>query len=251
MTEKSNEAGKDKEIEKIIARIQKLLAMAEDSSSPHEAAIAAGRAAKLLQKYNLDHADVILADIDQSDFTEECTDSWHRRQPRWVDILGLPVAHLHDCEVRNRPTQRRIYTEFLGIREDALVAIYVFEFLVGEINRLAKRYREDNDWYFSPPPSRSDMYDFRLGASRGVCDVLGQLLNEKREKDAETSSGRDLVVVKRALIKEKYGVNYREAEVDHRFSLAMHTGYKQGLKVQIREGVSYEDETAGQLSCSE
>ncbi len=43
----------------IIERVRKLLSMAVDTSSPHEAAIAASRARKLMDKHQIDLADLI------------------------------------------------------------------------------------------------------------------------------------------------------------------------------------------------
>ena len=240
----------DYDKDKIVSRIQKLLAMAKDSSSPHEAAIAAGRASKLLQKHNLTHAEVMLADIDYSSITEERSDMGYKKQPLWFDLLCMPVAHLHDCEVR--PARCRfdgkLYPQFLGVREDALVAIYVFEFLVGEINRLAKQYQKNNTWLFTPPPSRSDMYDFRIGASKGIRYVLRALLREKQSKDESSSDGKGLVVVKGALIKEKYNVEYDNCSRDVRESEHADAGLRAGLRVKVRQGVVRDDETSGVLA---
>ena len=69
------------QLDKIRARIQKLLAMAQDSSSPHEAAIAAERVQKLMAKFNLEMADVI---------AEELQDERARRA-----VLPIGMGQLH------------------------------------------------------------------------------------------------------------------------------------------------------------
>ena len=50
-------------LDSVLIRIQKLLNMASDTSSPEEAAIAASRATKLMSQYNVTMADVIANDI--------------------------------------------------------------------------------------------------------------------------------------------------------------------------------------------
>ena len=240
----------DQDKSKIISRIQKLLSMAKDNSSPQEAAIAAGRAAKLLQKHNLTHAEVMLADIDYSSITEERSDMGHKRQPLWFDFLCLPVARLHDCEVRSvwdRGLQK-MFPQFLGVREDALVAAYVFEFLVAEINRLAQRYSKDRARIYFSTPSRQNMYDFRMGASEGIRIVLARLLAEKQSTDENNSNGKGLVVMKGALIQEKYNVKYQKSNHSVRESRHAYAGLQAGLRVKVRQGVSYEDQVSGVLT---
>jgi len=56
--------------DKIVERVRKLLAMSEDTSSPHEAAIAAKRAAHLMQQYNIDNAAVLLNTLSDDDIVE-------------------------------------------------------------------------------------------------------------------------------------------------------------------------------------
>lgn len=85
---------------KIIDRIRKLLTMSKDSSSPNEAAIAAGRAAKLMQQYNLETAEVILSNITEDTITENSTNTKYSTFPSWASYLAIPVAHLNDCECR-------------------------------------------------------------------------------------------------------------------------------------------------------
>ena len=49
---------------KIMERIQNLLRMAEDTSSPNEAAIAARRAEALMRKHQLTQVDVMVKNLD-------------------------------------------------------------------------------------------------------------------------------------------------------------------------------------------
>ena len=85
---------------RVLERIRKMLALAENSgATPAEAATAAGMAAKTMAKYNLDHADVMLEQLEDDDIV--ATDSSRQQaMPQWMNSLCVPTAHLHDCEVR-------------------------------------------------------------------------------------------------------------------------------------------------------
>lgn len=55
-------------LEGVLRRIQKLLAIANDSrANPEEAAAAASMAHKIMQKYQIDHTEVIMAEINRGD----------------------------------------------------------------------------------------------------------------------------------------------------------------------------------------
>jgi hypothetical protein len=222
---------------KIVERIRKLLAMSEDQSSPEEAAIAAGRAAKLLQKYNLDRADIIIHQQDSVAMGTANTQTAYRNIPSWVSTLGVPVAELHDCNgiyTRIKVNQRyQKAIKYQGLEEDALVASYVFDYLIEEINRLAKAHKKR-----APQASRADLHAFRLGASEAICDMLNRMIREKAELEREYSNGTALVVAKKSLVEAKFGVQ-RTSHRKHTYSGSGYGhGYAAGAKVSIRSGLT-------------
>ena len=230
--------------QRLIERVRRLLAMAADTSSPHEAAIAASRAAKLMAKYNLDHAAVMLRDGIDDRITEERAPREHHRVPRWYSLLIIPVAHLYDCETRmqENPVTGRWYSEFLGLDQDALVAAYVLDYLVNEIERLALRHRQ------STGAGRKAMNDFRLGATHEIVSMLKRMEEGKRggesagapPDDAQPSDAQALMVVKRDLIREKYDVKYARTSYSYRRSESYEQGREAGAGVTIRSGVGRE-----------
>ncbi|MFN2288377.1 MAG: DUF2786 domain-containing protein [Chromatocurvus sp.] len=225
--------------QRLIERVRRLLAMAADTSSPHEAAIAASRAAKLMAKYNLDHAAVMLRDGIDDRITEEQAPREHHRVPRWYSLLIIPVAHLYDCETRmqENPVTGRWYSEFLGLDQDALVAAYVLDYLVNEIERLALRHRQ------STGAGRRAMNDFRLGATHEIVLMLKRIEEEKRGGEsagAPPDDAQALMVVKRDLIREKYDVKYTRTSYSYRRSESYEQGREAGAGVAIRSGVGRE-----------
>ncbi|EED31280.1 conserved hypothetical protein [gamma proteobacterium NOR5-3] len=229
---------------KLIERVRRLLAMAADVASPHEAAIAARRAAVLMAEYNLDHASIMLHDGIEDRITEQRVDREFGRAPRWYSLLSVPVAKLYDCESRDQFNAEtlRYYTEFVGVDNDVLVATYVHDYLVSEIERLAKRYRA------STGSDRRAMNDFRLGASVEITRMLKDMAADRHdEADLSGSDSADetekhtaanqLSVLKSNLIREKYNIAYESVTYRFRRSASYERGREEGAKVSIRAGV--------------
>ncbi|OPD91721.1 hypothetical protein AO969_05030, partial [Pseudomonas aeruginosa] len=82
-------------IEKAKDRIRKLTAMAADSSSPHEAAIAAERVKKLKDKYDL-HDFEVTGEI-REEFDEQIATRYYSAIPNWMKFFSVAVATYNDC----------------------------------------------------------------------------------------------------------------------------------------------------------
>ncbi|SBT96707.1 hypothetical protein PII10A_25 [Pseudomonas aeruginosa] len=82
-------------IEKAKDRIRKLTAMAADSSSPHEAAIAAERVKKLKDKYDL-HDFEATGEI-REEFDEQIATRYYSAIPNWMKFFSVAVATYNDC----------------------------------------------------------------------------------------------------------------------------------------------------------
>jgi len=220
--------------EKITERVRKLLAMAADTSSPAEAAIAARRAAALMEQHNLQHADVMLREGIGDRIAQETATRDYGAVPRWYNILTVPVAHLYECEVRFALRgEYRYAAEFIGLDDDALVASYVLDYLSSEIERLARKHREQYQ------TDRRRMNDFRLGASHEIIAMLQRMEAEKRQREATgTNAARELVVVKRELIRQHHDIRYRTVEKHHRVSRDYRAGRVAGASVRLREAVN-------------
>lgn len=235
------------DIDKITERVRKLLAMSEDTSSPHEAAIAARRAAKLMQQYNLDNAAILLSTLTDDDIVENTVHSAQgKRIPRWIMLMLVPVANLHDCKVRyvwqGGATKS---PQFIGTKEDAMVASYVFEYLVREIKKLAKLYQPLNKVYSG---GLKGMNDFKDGASSTVRTMLIDLLKEKKkaEQVAASQDSKALVVCKMQLIESRYNIKYGRGSggAAYRHSEARQAGQRAGEGVSIRAGLTGTSGTA-------
>ena len=232
----------NKPSDKVLARIRKMLALAEGQADPNESAVAAGMAQKMMAKYNLEHADVMLNTLTEDDLVEhDVEEHIQRKIPDWMGLLIVPIARLHDCQaryvhvyktVRSGARKPHMVVQFLGQREDAQVAAWVFSYLVEEIQRLAKTYRKTYQ------PERSQMTDFRNGCSAAIRDTLKRLIDEKDAEFAQSSSGTALVECKSALVAQKYGGDWvNRQRTTQRQNQHAANGYAQGSNVSIRKGV--------------
>ena len=107
---------------KVMDRIRKLLAMAQDVSSPHEAAIAAGRARKLMDQHQVSELELTSSEPDR--FESENFKTGNKTTDKFSGICGLAVAKLNDCVVSwKRDGNGYPYLKFDGMLGDAVCAI--------------------------------------------------------------------------------------------------------------------------------
>ncbi len=197
-------------IEKVKERIQKLLAMASDSSSPQEAAIAARRVQKLMSAYNLEMVDVVADDIrDEDNVIKAHTDSWYKRRPGYLDWIEIAVAKAFNCETRTEWRTRRgvdySVCVIYGYKTDVEVATWLCNYIYVQLDNLAKKVVVPPD-YRDRGLGRRYMADWRKGAAAEISDRIDEFYRgEQREHEPLTSSGQSLVALKTAAIERKFG----------------------------------------------
>ena len=185
--------------EKILDRIRKLLAMAKDSSSPNEAAIAAGRARKLMDEYQVSELD--LTSIDVNEFGKACYDGGFKWRNTAMGWLALAIGRLNDCVVdyeRDFSTDH-LNLRFKGFLADAVSATEMLSYLHTEMDNQAKIAVPNG-----MPRTRADRNAFRLGFASGVKSQVDELMRERNK--IQTSNGTDLVIVKNQMVAQKFGM---------------------------------------------
>lgn len=219
---------------KLLARIRKLLALAADTSSPEEAAIAARRASRLMEQNHLRQAEVMRRDDIADRIGRSAADQTYRRLPRWYEMLTVPVARLFDCAVRFFMGTDRGQTrlEFIGLDDDAQIASWTLDYLAVQIKQLTQIYRARHRY-----ADRRCVNDFRMGAAWSIRAMLEQELALKEARAAANTSGTALMVRKRALIKELYQIEYTPLFYNQRASDAYYAGCDAGQGVPLRQGV--------------
>lgn len=194
-----------KDIEKIRKRIRRLLAMAGDAGSPHEAAIAARRAAAMMRKHDLSEEDTTEDSWSVDDFAGEFTNQLYKREPGWLSALHIPVAQLNGCEVRNWWKMGYGWTtQWLGTPADCAAAEATLEYLIKQISQLALVYKRGGN------RTRKQMNDFRFGAACEIAKSMREIVwnQEAAHRAGNGDAGELMVVSKRQSIQVKFDVKY-------------------------------------------
>ncbi len=191
-------------------RIAKLLAMAADTASPNEAAIAAERARKLMDKYQIDTLDVT-AKVDGKFATVKAWETPTDYVPPWMATLAVTIAQYNDCQARYQggyftKGQRQVWGKtviFSGFADDAALAAAMYKYIHDTIQKLTK------EWF----KSRGEKRNHRLARNFGigaVHEIARRIDSMARERDQVMSTGTSLVLVKAKAVEEEFGaMEYR------------------------------------------
>lgn len=237
---------KSNDMEKVLAKIRKMLAMAENDRGDNinESAVAASMAEKLMRKFNLSHADVLLEELDDDSMVAyETNVGYKSRVPTWVSAIIVATARLHDCEAqynhegyRNKTGYhyKKIIT-FLGDKGDVIVAAWVFEYLMKEIKRHTNNYKKE----YGASNIATD--SFRKGCASEVANTIMRMTREKEEEVRQHTTGTALVIRKKELIKEKFKVEYSKGNRTRMgdWGAAM-AGREAGASISVRQGINSE-----------
>ncbi len=188
------------ERERLLERVRKLFAMAQQSdASPHEAEIALRRCQSLMSKYGINEADLHTSEFGSAEFTKG------RTIPSHVKFLASAVAKLHDVLfVRGENG----FAEFRGFDVDAKVARLTLEYLIEAVERALANRKRAGDF----PAGRSAAYDYRLGFSTQVNERVRAIVKERKAAEQATAgSGRSLTVRKMEIVDRECGHDLRNA----------------------------------------
>ena len=219
------------EKEKNIERVRRLMAMAADSSSPHEAAIAAQRARKLMDQHQLTSLDLREPD----EFGSSVTGKPRQRWPLWESTLALAVGRLNDCKVEydGGEWDGRWQIAFRGFKEDALVCDFMLCYLKDACGRQCKAFLKT-----SHHKGGAAANSFKQGFVQAVRRKINQIL-EERERDIVTSDGKSLVLAKRQVVESRFGeTKSKSAKLNASNYGALAAGFEAGENVQITTGLA-------------
>ena len=187
--------------DKIIERVRALLAMGSDTSSPNEAAIALGRARKLMDKHQVTAIDIENAEED--DFGENAFTSDSNQNRTWVGILVVSIAKLNSCVVGVSPRysrKERIKYVFKGFEEDSQLCNFMMAYLSDAVKVF---YKEDQEKYGLK--GASDKNSYFIGFSSGINARIEKIIKERELNKHVLSSSTALVVAKDAMVAERFG----------------------------------------------
>jgi hypothetical protein len=234
------------DIEKIKDRIAKLLAMAADASSPNEAAIAAGRARSLMDKYQVSEFDVS-KEVTEAFMTGPATKSYMPDVSRFVEGLAVRIAQFNDCQARfeggfynagvsGKPrVGRRIV--FMGYQSDVELAQAMYSRLTNTIKKLGQDWCKAKYGKLVAQLLRT----FEEGATNIVAERL-KAMTEERDTITHVGSGTALMIIKKDAVSKHFGnVKYGTAkpfEVKGNEGWdALQAGRVRGAAIEIVPGV--------------
>lgn len=233
----------------VLRRVQKLLAIANDHrADPNEAAAAASQAEKIMRKYQLEHADIISAEMKRNAgtsmlfkavFANMKRDDPKRTpavtNPKWAQFLAVAIARLHECEVRqgfdeNKFGQRVASLRFYGYHADVEMCAFTFDYLVGCLIA-AVAWRQKN-----VTKDRLATEGYRKGFINELTARLAAMQSDKEREQQTMSSSRALVIDKRQAIVEAFGsFGYKDAK---RSTIKDYSAYHAGINDARRVDVN-------------
>jgi hypothetical protein len=211
---------------KALEKIKKLLAMANGkNANQNEAEVAAGQAAKLMARYNIEHADVIMAEVRRggSDNIVEVVveeTQYVKEIPTYYNVLVAGVAGTLGCTAvyyRNwtcSDGQDRPAMAVRGFRDDIVVAVWLATYVLGQADRLATA-----SWRREVLPDlqergaavhasrrRSYKHSYKFGMVSRVLDRIAEVYGREAAAavaDSPAAAGRDLVALAGQLTEAK------------------------------------------------
>jgi len=235
----------EEDLSGVLRRVQKLLAIAQDSrANANEAAAAAAQAEKIMRKYQIDHADLLtkafnagtaeMASKTVRAFMKRDVDNGHipSRTPTWAGWLAVATAKLHDCEVRGThdPKTYEPVLEFIGFASDVEVAAWTFDYLVGAF------VTELRLWQKEAKRSKGESESYRRGFILALCAKLQQARREREAEMRVASASRALVVSKAQAVAAHFGAtSYKDTKkaASVRDANAFRVGREAGSKVDV------------------
>ena len=178
--------------EKLLERIRKLYAMAQETeASPHEAEIALRRCQSLMARFGITESD-----LETREFATRFL-AHGRTTPMHLRVLGGAVAQLHDVVF---VTGRGGHAEFRGYAIDVEVAAMTLDYLMDAVERALSTRRRAGNF----PAGRSAAYDYRIAFAVEVDKRVDAIVAERRKSEAAASpTGTALTVRKREIVEEE------------------------------------------------
>lgn len=176
-------------------RIQKLLAMAKDTSSPNEAMIAMERARRLMNKYQIEESDLMTAD-EHNLVAVTLFGKQYKFMPVWLNILATAVCQLNG--VRGGIVYGDIAVA--GFEEDVALTKMMFDRLVEEctiqckVDQMARGFGS----HYNAKAGDAFKKGFATAVSVRVKEILAQQLQE----EADTTA---LIIRKMDIVEQKFG----------------------------------------------
>ncbi len=230
--------------EEVVSKVRKLFDLS-DSPNENEAALAAAKARELLARYNLSIADLPTDAMKSAIAATEASVGVGKVVRNWVKGLLIHIAHGFECEhvIRRRHGRAPILT-FIGTPADAEVAVYTFQFLYRELDRLVDKSlpslkRQNRGWSTAA---------LRYAYLSGAVKRIGERFQEQTQtiRAAERHGCKDLVLVKEQMIRSYMTAAFPSIRIEYGRNRAISAGafekgYGDANDIALRPGISRKD----------
>jgi hypothetical protein len=226
-------------LDKLRTRIQGLRAKTIDNGCTEgEALAAAAKVAELLDRYDLSLTDV---EIRHAPCERRAYETHRKKRIPLDDCIGA-IADFCDCRVwREKNRAGEALYVFFGLRSDIEVAHYLTELVDTAVRSELGRYKTTSSYrQFRHQERHVANASFALGMVSSIADKLTAMKAGRDE--ANTLTGRDLVVLKAAVVDtelEKLGLKLRTASRASRLvsPVAYEAGESSGASLSIDPGI--------------
>lgn len=211
---------------RIIEKMRKLMAMANDKSSENEAATALRQLHILLAKHNMSISQIESADNTKEEIQESFEE--HKDRP-WKRSVALAIARLYFCEMYyvKLGGSKSNYV-FVGTETNRTFAMAIFNMVVKTVERES---RAESRKIYGKEVS-GFVNSFWTGAMGRICDRCDKLIQAAKKGDLEDEGGTDLPAMLNTYEEHRNRVNsFIES------NLNLKAGKRKKLKATHLEGV--------------
>lgn len=206
--------------EKTLDRIRKLMAMAGDSGSPNEAAIAMKRARLLMDKHQISELDL------KTETASNLGEAKIIYFDTWAGRLALQIAKLNDCIVSLDQSDNGLpIVRFKGYLVDAVTCQEMFPYLCACSTNGAKPFK-----------GKSAKLDFHQGFAAGIQEQIAEIIKERATQTL--SNGQSLVIVKKNIVEQKFGVQKYGKSRSRKVSNSYYDGVKAGKNTSLNRQIN-------------
>lgn len=240
-------------IANVVARINKLRELAKNNTNEHEAASAAGAAAKLIAKHQLSEMDLQVRGEKQSESVEQDREPLFKtgRAMPWIDKLIMALCDHYGCTgywnhvtdanevfAKNPNAIRDSYKAYMlvGRKSDMEVVRYMFAWLQPVIVHLMKSNASGYGMSYSQ--------NYACGVVQGIDNQLKLEHKKIKEEAAANNQSQAMVLLDNRLATSKLhmkstvkGLHSRRSYLDYD-AHARGRGIKAGEKIRLTKGIN-------------
>jgi len=169
--------------ERIIAKMKKLLAMAEGNANEHEAMVAAKQLHAMLAKHNVSMEDLSGEDNPISD------EGFQSRNRPWKRQVAMKIAELYFCKFYFASAGRgNASYMFIGTEANRAFAIYIFKMIIKVVEKEGKKQCKS----FCGKSSGPFYNSFLTGAKDRINERCKELINSAKAGTLQDEDGTNL-----------------------------------------------------------